>query len=370
MPLTDNMSIERLHSQMNERRLNGENIFLRQFLSEEFPEFGSQDTQLEKYYYEMGFDYYNTTVSQIVDAAVREPAYGFLFRETVLPALFEALYDDADYRTLLAYSQIDTSATVLQPYVESTFTDTRKKEKRLAPGETPSTHQINIKGKYTTPEDYGDTIEIPYNTIADTRLPVLNYFLAIYALATNRGKLRRVVDVVINGDGATDILTKQKVVNSANILGVRDTEAGLTFRDIKTPCLRMARLGFPVTVAVGPEDIIDDISEFDEMKRPYEGKPLYSFKISGRNLIPSEGLICDDVGAGRVSLISRRGSVAEYLREGLTLNIDQFHSKRIIVMNWNERLSYQKLMRQSSVVIDSNLTFASNGFASYMVPTE
>lgn len=370
--ITDQLKILKLSAEMNERRLNGENIFLHQHLETQYPEYGQDnpDFRLEKYYTDYNLDYHNLTVQQLVELNEKDPAYGYLFVETFLPALFEALYTDADYRELIAYSRTNTGEVITQPYVKpNTMKDTRKKTSALAVGETPSTHKLDISAKFQSPDTHGDIIEIPYHTIRACRVPVLSYFLQLYVLNTNFGKARRVVTVVINGDNATDVKTKTVVDNSANVIGINDTNVGFTFRDIKTPCLRMNSLNFPADRLVASESIMDDVTELDEFKKPYQGKPIHSFQISGRNIIPSQGTICEHVGQDRILLLCKKAAIAEHIRQGLMMERERQITKQMIIIAFSEVLSFMNLMPQAKCVVDRTKAFSSNGFADYMTPT-
>jgi len=370
MALVENLRIDRLCAIMNERRARGEHIFLQQLLETEFPEFNNENQHLEKYYTEMGVDYHNIAVRQLVELAERDPLYTYLYTETILPALYAALYENIDYRQFIAYSQTDTAPVVTQPYITPHLKDTRKKGKELAPGETPETHKMEISAKFSSPETFGDIIEIDYNDIADVRLPVLNYFLGLYVLATNRSKLKRVTRCIIDGDDTTDVKSKVKVVNPVNVIGIENTTTGLTFFDILKPCVRMSRLQFHPTVIAAPETTIINISQMEEFKKPYEGKPIHSFKISGEPVIPENGVICEEVGTNNMLLTCGKAAVAEYVTQGLMLERDKVISKRVIILAWSERLHYQKLMRQAALLIDTTKAFSSYGYASYMEPAE
>ena len=369
--ITDQLMIQKLSAEMNELRLRGNQIFLQQHLETQYPEYSSDmpNFRLEKYYSDYGIDYHNLTVQQLVDLVEKDPAYGYLFVETFLPALFEALYTDADYTLLVAYSRNNDGEVITQPYIKpQKMRDTRKKESALAVGETPSTHKLDISAKFQSPDTHGDVIEIPYHTIRACRVPVLSYFLQLFVLNTNSGKTRRVVKVLISGDEAMDVKTKTKVDNSANIIGVRDTNNGFTFRDIKTPCLRMSTLNFPADRLVAPESIIDDVMEIDEFKKPYEGKPIHSFQVSGKNIIPSQGVICEDVGQDRMLLLCQKAGVAEHVRQGLMMEREKQITKQMIVIAWSEVISFMNLMQQAKIVVDRTKAFSSNGFANYMEP--
>lgn len=372
MAIHEDIEIQRLSANMNEMREQGHQIFLQQYLNDYHPGYASDEPELrlERYYEDMNIDYWTATVSQVIELVNRDPAYGYLFLEMILPALYEAMYDNVDYRQLLAFSVRDNRTVATQPYVTSEMTTvTREKGKGLAPGETPNRQKMSIGAKFTSPDDFGDIFEVDYSTVADVRIPVLNIFFRQYVKAVNVKKLVRILKTLISGDDATDVKTKTKVENGASTIGVKSTSNGLAYYDIKRVGIRFIRLSRQATSIVGPEDLINDISEMDEFKTPRDGKPISVFKISGVDPVPRNGIICDisDL-TGKIIVVDKAAAIAEYVRQGLMIEQEKLISKRVIVVAFNERLHYQNLLRQGKVIVDPTKEFSSNGFPAYMTP--
>jgi hypothetical protein len=368
MALPDNLKIEKLSREMTEKRKNGRNIFLRQHLNENYPEFYSEnpDFRLEKYYAEMGWNYHNMTVKQAIDMAEGDLAYKFLWTETVLPALFEGVYVSADYRYLLASSNPDNASQVTQPYIEAeNIRQSHGKKNITPPGVEPDINEIGVSGKTKSPQKYMTAYGLKYETIQDCQLSVLAEFLKIYTEVEDSGKLDDVIDTIVNGDGAIDPATKQTVDSSAAEIGVLDTETGLTFADYEQTCIRFSKIKRPLDLCIGSETTIRNIRNWNEFKIPYQGTPIHDFKIMGIDPLARDGIIYDDM-ENKILLVCKKACVTEKVKQGLLIEEERLVTKQKIIVVLSERLSFLNVLRSSKVIIDPAKAFASYGFPAYL----
>jgi hypothetical protein len=366
------MKISILHNLMEERRSGGEHVTLRMMLRSDFPEYHSHnlDLQLERYYYDMGVNLSQTTVSNMVELAEDNEDFKWLWYETLLGAIHTAVYTDPLHKLLIAYSLNRKSKVITQPIISTeNIKSSHKKGKEVAPGGTFEEDTITVGDKTKKFGKFGKKVNLPYEIIYDVTIPVLAEFLKGYMGVVWDGKLDMVLDVIMNGDGAQNS-KDEAVASSAAVIGVDDINSGITFKDIKRACIRLSRLKRPANIMVGDEEKVNEITELDEFKKRFEGKPLHILKINGYNALPGEAVIADGIAAEKLLLINSKNCVAEYVKQALMIEKDKIISRQVIEVVISEYICYMNLFRNAKVVLKDDAAFSSNGFPDWMTLTK
>jgi hypothetical protein len=355
------MRIELIAPELKALRQIGIAICFADYLTRKFPQFCANDSeyQVENYYSEYGIDLEADTLQAMFNIS-DENVRNWLIKETINSALHKAIQLDTTYRNLIAFTARPQTGRVTQPYIDLTnMRPIIKKGKEVPKGGKFEEDTITLSDKSTNFKKFGRTLNIPYEVIADCTLKTLSEYLMGYAAVVNWDKKEYIIDILMNGDGAVD---KENTVieDPAVVIGVQDTNAGLTFKDILLPSIRMNRLGRPVSAMVAGETETIDTMMLPEYKDRQQGTPYSKLQLKGDVSTPDSAYIADSVGTSKTLLVSPKFAVAEYIRQSVMIEDDRNITRQLIEVVVSERISYMIVFSDSRIVIDHTKAYSGN----------
>ncbi len=364
--LKEQLKIKKLHAEMQAKRSLGQSITLREHLSTDYKDFypSNPSQGLEKYFHELGINPSQTTVKQMFEVGGKSDNV-LVFTEMLLSALQYGLTENDYVKELLAGSVTANESSVVQPFIDtSNMKAMQKKTKAVAAGANFEKDSVLVGQKSTGFHKFGKALDISYETIQDVKLDALAIFLKGTSSVMLNDRLAYVFDILLNGDGARDE-DGNVVTDTPAIIGV-DTADTLTYKDILRVAMRMSRIGRGPQNMVSDEELMLDILNLDEYSKKVQGAESTSLSVKGNIVTPKNAFINEDVGSGKVLIQSPSHGLVEYVKQGLMVETDKIITRQIETAVISLRVGYMNLFRDSRVVIDKSLAYASNGFPTWM----
>ena len=201
---------------------------------------------------------------------------------------------------------------------------------------TEQNHSVNVM-------DYALALKTSYKALryrSTSQFRVLLWYIG-FRLQTD--KIALLVDTIINGDGNSNSAT---VYNTAST-GVLDYDDLITLWSKFSP--------FEMNTIICHVDQMKTILTMNEFKDPLAG---YKFQNSGDLFSPlGASLIrCDEVPTDFVVGLDSRFAVEEVITQPLTVEYDKVIEQRFEEAVISESVTYAKVIKEASVVLDSVFT--------------
>lgn len=257
------------------------------------------------------------------------------------------------YQQIISGVQTISNYEVVQPYIQPTDFQART----YSEGGSLRTMTIKVGEKRVAVEKFGFKVQYSEQQL---RASSLNAAAEIMSQAgTNLGQWLSAValDILVNGE------SNMTTPNPADVVGVLSTSNGVTYYDIMKVCMRMARLGHPVTHIVGSENDVFALSQLDEFRTIPTGAPLANLVF--QNAMPGNFSVLVDstVPDGMVMLLSRTRALKMLITRPLTITESMDNELDLNNMYARMEAGFIKMYDDAAMVIDGAVLFSSNGFA-------
>lgn len=226
------------------------------------------------------------------------------------------------------------------PFHIDTSSDTRFALRPIGDGaEVPSLlvteqqHAVNVT-------DYGLALRASYKALRYRTTSQFRVLLWYIGFKMQTDKIGMIVDCIINGDGNANGAT---VINTAS-------SGTLAYADLIDLWSQFAP--FEMNTIVCHVNSLKTILTLDEFKDPLAG---YRFQQSGEMFSPLGSTLVrsDDVPADYVIGIDNRFAVEEVVTQPLMVEYDKIIDQRFEEAVISESVSYAKMIREASVILDS-----------------
>lgn len=157
----------------------------------------------------------------------------------------------------------------------------------------------------------------------------------------------------------------------ADVVGVEDTDAGITWRDLCRVAIQGALIGRVYTQAIGNPTTALNYLDLDEMKRLFFGNPMLGTKLKSPLTLPESLYVSANVAASQLILNDPSLSLVQLTAMPLMVETEKIVSKQIEAAYTSIYTGFAKVMRSGSVIIDGSQAFVADtatDFASWMQP--
>ena len=156
---------------------------------------------------------------------------------------------------------------------------------------------------------------------------------------------------------------------AAAAIGVEDTDAGITWRDLARVSIQGALIGRVYSQAIGNPTTALDYIDMDEMKRLYfGGNPLLPTQLKSPITLPQSLYVSANVAANQLVLNDPSLSLVQLTAMPLMVETEKIVSKQIEAAYTSIYTGFAKVMRTGSVVIDGSIAYSGNEFPAWMQP--
>ncbi len=158
---------------------------------------------------------------------------------------------------------------------------------------------------------------------------------------------------------------------AAAVIGVEDTDDGITWRDLARVAIQGALIGRVYSQAIGNPDTALDFIDMDEMKKMFFGSPLLGTKLKTPLRMPDTLYVSPNIADAQLLLNDPSLSVVQLTAMPLTVETEKIVSKQIEAAYTSIYTGFAKVMRTGSVIIDGSVAFVADSgtdFPSWMQP--
>lgn len=369
------------------RRKNGENVSLRQYMAEEYPE-----ANISHLYSENNLDPNRTTVEQLMDDENNQYLIIELIRDAISRGMGIAQRQqlEAIRQKLASLAAITTDPNVrsitpelyLDPVrvgqAEAAFygdliiqeipVDSLKpkmpklnisdsKPKKTREGAKIELGSVSYGEKEVTVYEYALGIEFTYNALRYNKFNLVPIYFEDLGMRMAALKNDELVNVALNGDQADG-------TESSAVIGVADTTKGFQWIDVVRVFNRMKRLGRTPNGLLASESSANDWENMSEVKNRVQGTPLLANR---RTAIPQnlDVYIGGAMPAAQIQFICAALAFLQLTAQGVMLETDKVISKRLEETYVSEAVGFANFQRDARLTLDKSVAYADYPFPSW-----
>jgi len=160
---------------------------------------------------------------------------------------------------------------------------------------------------------------------------------------------------------------------AAAVVGVEDTNDGITWRDLARVAIQGALIGRVYTQAIGNAATVLDFIDLEEMKKQWCGNALLGTRLKSPLTMPQELYVSTRVAADQLVLNDPSLSLVQLTAMPLMTETEKIVSKQIEAAYTSIYTGFAKVMRTGSVILDGSVAWVadtSTDFPSWMQPFE
>ena len=201
---------------------------------------------------------------------------------------------------------------------------------------TEQNHDVNVR-------DYGLALKSSYKALRYRSTSQFRVLLWYIGFRMQTDKIGMLVDTIISGDGNA---------NPAAVVNVA-TSGSLTYNDLITLWSQFAP--FEMNSLICHVNTLKTILTLDEFKDPLAG---YRFQNSGELFSPlgASPVRSDEVPTDYVIGLDTRFAVEEVITQPLMVEYDKIIEQRFEEAVISESVTYAKVIREASVILDTSFT--------------
>lgn len=307
---------------------------------------------METFYDDLGINLNIDTIHNLFtlpDESVR-----WLVPEIIRDALRLGLRKNPIWADLIVTEQSIANPQVTIPH----WNMSEAQPKYVGEGETITKGALSFGKKTLNVRKIGRGISTTYETLNYVTANIIAIFLQDFGVKLNHGIDSLLIDTLINGeqlDGS----------ESAPVVGVA-TANTFAYKDLLKVWIRMARIGRTPFAMIGGEDSAIDTLNMAEFKTREVGTPLKTLDL--RTPLPqtSAYFVHGVMPTNQQLVIDRTAAVIKYNAQPLLVEEEKIVSNQTVATYASLTTGFGILYRDARVIIDKSLTFAGNGFPSWM----
>lgn len=231
--------------------------------------------------------------------------------------------------------------------------------RRVGEGETIPLGEISYGSKQFKIFKVGRGIKVSDEVVSYASLNVVSIFLRDFGVKLGHATDVLAIDCLINGEQADGS-------ESAPVVGIADTGAGMKYKDLLKIWVRMGRIGRSPNAIIGGETIALDTLDLTEFKTPVSGTPVANLNM--RSPIPASTnfFVHGNVPANQEIIIDPTSSIIKFNGWPLKVESERIVSNQTQASYVSLQTGFAKLFRDAAVIMDRTLAFASYGFPAWM----
>lgn len=306
-------------------------------------------------YEALGIDLGNSTVNSLMNMPEFGSNYRWLVPEVIRDAVRLGLRKAPIYPKLISSEISVAQNKVTLPYLK--LSDAMPKE--LSETETIPTGTIEYGDRVVSLSKVGTGLKVSDEVNDYVNLDVLQVYLQDMGVKMGLALDYRAILCLINGDQSDGSL-------SAATIGI--TSAGtIDYKDILRGWIRMSRLGKTPKRMVSNENIALDILDLEEFKgfsgESKLGNITLDTPIPRAQAYNITGTMPED---NTLMLIDTSSALVKLNSSALRVESERVAERGLTGTYVNMTTGFANVFRDSRILIDASLAFASNGFPSWM----
>ena len=308
---------------------------------------------LDALYADLGIDPNTDTISNIV--SVSDMDVRWIIPEFYRDAIRVGFRKSPIWSNIIAAEEQMKGLTQIIPHINKSDSTPAV----VAEGETIPLGALSYGSKKFNAFKVGKGIQLTDEVIKHSSLNLVRIFLEDFGVQMGHAVDTLAIDTLLNGeqlDGS----------EAAPVIGVA-TAGTKTYNDILKLWIRMGRMGRVPGVMLGGEAAALETWNLDEFKvqAPYAPEN----KLNIKNIpIPqsTDYFVHGNIPANKEIILDKTRGIIKMNAAPLMVESDRIITNQTNVTVASMSLGFAKLFTDSALVLDSSVTFAANGFPSYM----
>jgi hypothetical protein len=203
-------------------------------------------------------------------------------------------------------------------------------------------------------------IKISYEAIQFNTLSFVELFFQDLGRMLGATLNRDCVDVIVNGDQADGS-------EAAAVIGVEATP-NITWYDIVRVAIQFSQLGRLGASVIGNTATALAYLSLPEVKNRAQGSALMPVTLRSPVMLPTDLYVSNRIAPGQIVIQDSSAALVQLTAQALMLETERIASKQLAGTYASIYTGFAKLQRNASIIIDSGITFAGNGFPAWMNP--
>lgn len=323
-----------------------QDITLNDIVTEQF------EVGLEELLSDLGIDPTVDTINNIMTMPDEDPRW--IVPEIIRDAIRLGLRDAPIWPNITATEQTISGKSVTMPFINMSDATPRK----VGEAETIPLGSISYGDKSVSTFKIGRGIKISYEVRNFVSLDVIAIFFQDFGIRLGQSLDTLAVDVLINGDQADGS-------GSAPVMGV-ETVGDKTYRDFLKIWIRASRMGRRMNTIIGGEAAALETLDMPEFKERTAGTTEATLTLNTPVPKDANYFIHGNVPASQEILVDPRYALIKFNVIPLMIESERIVSNQTEAFYASLTTGFGKVFRDSAVLVDSDLDFATNGFPDYM----
>jgi len=310
--------------------------------------------ELSDVYHDIGLNPAIDSIQNIINMPSTELRW--LIPEIYRDALRLGLRKAPIYPNLIAGEQTVSQTSVKFPAINMADATPR----RVNIAETISVGEVSFDQKTVEIHKIGRGIKLPYEVIQYVSLNLVRIFLQDFGVKLGMGLDSLAISTAINGDQANGS-------DSAPVIGII-TPGDLVYRDLLRIWLRGARLGKTFTTQVAGEDMAIEILDLLTTTRVFGNQRA---TVTMKTALPqnSDLYVHGQIPANQALILDPASSLIKLNAQPLLIETEKIVSNQTEATYATITTGFATLFRDSRIVLDQSLDYATNGFPTWMDPS-
>lgn len=325
------------------------------FVKEKFGFAPSENGSAESLYHALGISASRDTIESLMTMPDFNSQYRWLVPEIIREAVRLGLRRPSIYPNLIQGEETVSQLKVTMPHINMSDAT----PKLLAEAETIPTGNVSFGQKDVKLSKMGIGLKITDEVEKFVPLNILSIFLQDVGVKLGLGLDTLAINTLINGEQAGE---------SAAVVGVQSTVAGIAYEDILRAWLRMGRLGRLPNAMLGNEEPAIKVLQLPEFKG-FAGDSTTQ-KIQIKTPVPqSQDFYVHGAmpAANRLMLVDKMSAMIKLNAAALSVESERIVERQINGTYVTLMTGFATLFRDARLVLDGTLDFnAGNGFPSWM----
>lgn len=188
---------------------------------------------------------------------------------------------------------------------------------------------------------------------------VLSIYLRDFGVQLGYAMDTLAMDVLLNGNAIDGS-------ESAPVIGVYNTAAGITYKDLLHIWVRGSRMGRNFTDMIGGEDQAIELLDLPEFKKRESGTTEATLKV--KSPIPNQASFYIHPGTpnNQLLLVDRKAALIKLTARQLMLESERIVSNQTESVYASLTTGFSKMYQDASLLLAANKEFSTNGFPSFM----
>lgn len=310
------------------------------------------NTNLEELFQDLGINPAEDTIQNLFTAPDEDVRW--LVPEIFREALLLGYRSAPIWPNITAAEEQTRGLSQIMPWFNMSDAAPRK----VGEGETIPLGSISYGSKTFRIFKIGRGIKITDEVRQYSSLKVVSIFLRDFGVKFGHAADTLAIDTLINGEQANGS-------ESAPVIGVTSANTK-TYADMLRIWIRLARLGRSANTIIGGEASALSTLDMDEFKKRYSGTPDATLNLKTPVPASANYFIHGNIPTNQEIMLDPASAIIKFNAQPLKVESERIVSNQTEAFYASLTTGFAKLFRDSSIILDKSLAFASAGFPDYL----